>query len=88
MEDNKVRVVDELWEGSDRWRLPTNSSGLDSIGSQHLNSSKASLYRTGARISSAVAVLLMCLVLLFRVSQINKRLGVTVNAFVVAFPVR
>jgi len=77
-----------MWEGSDRWRLPTDNSGLESIGQQHLNAEKASLYRTTASITSAISVMGMIFVALLHLTRVNKRLGVTVNAFIVSFPVQ
>ena len=88
MDTDTARVVDELWDGSDRWRLPSDNSGLDGIGQEHTDAGKASLYRTTSSITSAVSVVGMVLVSLYHVSNVNKRLGVAIKAFVVSFPVR
>ena len=79
MDANLTRAVDEMWEGSDRWRLPTDNSGLESIGQRHLDAEKASMYKARASLTSAISVLGMIFVALFHLSRVNKRLGVTVK---------
>lgn len=70
-----------------RWSLPTNSSALDSISRAQLDIQRIAQYQMISAVTSALCSLAMIFVLLFQLVRINKRLGVTVSAFVVSFPV-
>ena len=85
---NATLAAEGVVAGGGRWRLPTNRTGLDAIGSEYTHAVRASGYSITSGISSAWCVGAMILASIFRLSQINKRLGVTAHAFLMSFSVR
>ena len=80
--------TDALGTGSGKWYLQDNNTDLDRIGTNHVHMAAAISYQAASGVIASYCILMMMLVALLKLSMINIRLGITVQAFVSSFSVR
>ena len=79
---------DALGQGSDKWYLQDNNTDLDRIGMNNVHMATAISYQAASGVIASYCILMMMLVALLKLSMINLRLGITVQAFISSFSVR
>ena len=79
---------DAMGPGSDKWYLQDNNTDLDKIGLNHVHMAIATSYQVASGVIASYCILLMMLVAMIKLSMINMRLGITVQAFISSFKVR
>ena len=77
-----------LGPGSGKWYLQDNNTDLDRIGLNHVHMAAAISYQTASGVIASYCILMMMLVALLKLSMINSRLGITVQAFISSISVR